>query len=115
MVQGAWRSWRNQPNQAGGLVVAVAAQYPFDRVTAEVAYPGDKAAGALRQAASVSEWAYGVLRWEVVRVEPQPEREWLVPVLIRSPYGKAWATGSGWDMVIDLHPREERSVRAVRC
>lgn len=75
-------------------MVVVAAQYPFDRVTTEVAYPVDTAAGVLRQAASVSGRAYEVLRWEVVRVEPQPEREWLVPVPIRSPYGKAWATGS---------------------
>lgn len=89
MVQGALRSWRNQPNQAEGLAVAAAAQYPFDKVTLEVAYPGDTAAGVLQQTASASEWAFEVLRWEVVRVEPQPEREWLVPVLIRSPYGKA--------------------------
>lgn len=66
-------------------MVAVAAQCPSDRVTLEVVYPGDTAAGVLGQAASVSEWAYEVLRWEVVRVGPQPEREWLVPVLIRSP------------------------------
>jgi hypothetical protein len=68
---------------------AAAAQHPFDRVTLEVACPGDTAAGVLRQAASVSGWAYEALRWEVVRVEPQPEREWLVPVLIRSPCGTA--------------------------
>lgn len=83
MVQGALRSWHNQPNRAEGAVVAVAAQCPSDRATLEVVYPGNTAAGVLGQAASVSE--YGVLRWEVVRVEPQPEREWPVPVLIRSP------------------------------
>lgn len=76
-------------------MAAVAVEYQLGRVLLAVAYLVDTAAGALRQAASVSAQAYEVLRWEVGRVEPQPEPELLAPVLIQSPCGKAWATGSG--------------------
>jgi hypothetical protein len=82
VVQGAWRNWRRQPTQEEGLVVAAAAQYPVDRVTIEVVYPVDTAVGVLRR-------EYEVLRWKVVKVEPQPGGELLVPVLTRSPHGKA--------------------------
>lgn len=100
------------PIQAEGLEAAAAAAvaWQLDRGILAV-YPAGTAVGVSEQRGPGIEQACEV-HWVVERVERGPGEESLACVLTLSPCGKAWATGSSWDMATDSRPERSRGQMA---